>query len=64
MIINFVLTNYNVIIEMIQDLTPAEKMRVSSMLSRDIPRNSVAVRNSNPEDLKKLQPILAQKIAY
>jgi hypothetical protein len=63
-IINFVLTNYNVIIEMIQDLTPAEKMRVSSMLSRDIPRNSVAVRNSNPEDLKKLQPILAQKIAY
>lgn len=47
---------------MVQELTPDEKMRVSTLLSRDIPRNSV--RNTNPEDLRKLQPILAQKIAY
>jgi hypothetical protein len=49
---------------MIQGLTGEEKQRLSTIIFNNIPESAVTVRHSDPEERKKLQSILAQKIAY
>jgi hypothetical protein len=49
---------------MIQELSGEEKQKLSNIIFYNIPEKASSVRYVDPEERKKLQSILAQKIAY